>query len=127
VGSFAFLNFEGLTLRPVNQIITYINFDIQGANLAPSLREVTLSVGPETGGPLLEAAVTDAASDSGLQMFPASAVLGQGRSDHANFLNKNVPSVFFTDSNNGCYHTTGDEVKNTDFEKLEKQGRFPSK
>ena len=124
-GSRAFITLPSLTVRPLNQIVAYINYDIAGSNLSPSLREVTLAVGPETGGSVMQKVVTDAAANTdGLQLFTASAILSQGRSDHANFLRANVPSVHFTDANNGCYHTTGDETKNVDFSKLEKQGQI---
>jgi len=46
---------------------------------------------------------------------------GQGRSDHANFVAAGVPSVFFTDANNGCYHTAQDDVLALNFPKLDQQ------
>ena len=38
---------------PLDQMVAYLNFDIQGSNLLPSLRETTVMVGAETGGPAL--------------------------------------------------------------------------
>ena len=32
-----------------------------------------------------------------------------------------IPTVFFTDANNGCYHTVYDDVKMLDFKKLRLQ------
>ena len=43
-------------LVPLDQTIAYLNFDIQGTNISPSLRNVTVLVGAETGGPNLVAA-----------------------------------------------------------------------
>ena len=47
-----------------------------------------------------------------------SLVFGQGRSDHANFAAAGVPSVFFTDANNGCYHTVLDDIAHVDRDKF---------
>lgn len=118
VGSADFL---AAPVVPVDEIVTYLNFDIQGANLSPSLRDTTVMVGAETGGPALVRAATRAAQSSTLQTLVLSLVFGQGRSDHANFVNAGVPSVFFTDSNNGCYHTTRDDITTVDFAKLDQQ------
>ena len=106
---------------PVSQMVAYMNFDIQGANLLPALRETTVMVGAETGGAPLVAAAMQATEASTLATTPLSLVFGQGRSDHANFVGAGVPSVFFTDANNGCYHTTRDDIAAVDFAKLEQQ------
>jgi hypothetical protein len=108
---------------PVDQVVAYLNFDIQGANLLPSLRDTTVMVGAETGGPALMSAATRATQASTLNTLVLSLVFGQGRSDHANFVTAGVPSVFFTDANNGCYHTTRDDITNIDFGKLDQQIR----
>ncbi len=106
---------------PAEQMVAYMNFDIQGANLLPSLRETTIMVGAETGGPNLVAAAQRATEASSLSTTALSLVFGQGRSDHANFVNFRVPSVFFTDANNGCYHTSRDDIAAVDFTKLDQQ------
>jgi hypothetical protein len=106
---------------PVAQMVAYMNFDIQGANLLPSLRETTVMVGAETGGAPLVTAAMQATEASALSTAPLSLVFGQGRSDHANFVGAGVPSVFFTDANNGCYHTTRDDIAAVDFAKLDQQ------
>ena len=42
---------------PLEDTVAYVNFDIQGSNLLPSLADGTIVVGAETGGPnLVEAA-----------------------------------------------------------------------
>ncbi|OWY58856.1 hypothetical protein B7486_77720, partial [cyanobacterium TDX16] len=96
--------------------------DILGANLLPSLRDATILVGAETGGPQMEAAAAaamDAAPD--LSVLPLSLLFGQGRSDHAPFAAAEVPVAFFTDANPPCYHTTRDDVSVVDFDKLGQQ------
>jgi Zn-dependent M28 family amino/carboxypeptidase len=118
IGSAEFLE---APVVPVEQMVAYLNFDIQGANLLPSLRGTTVMVGAETGGPALVAAAARATQASTLQTLALSLVFGQGRSDHANFVSAGVPSVFFTDANNGCYHTTRDDIAAIDFAKLEQQ------
>lgn len=110
-------------LIPLDKIVGVLNFDIQATNLIPSLRSNTLAVGAETGGPQMSNAVADAYLDSGLTGRIFSQILGQRRSDYQNFLDQNVPTVFFTDSNGPCYHTAGDEVKVVDFDKMEKQAK----
>jgi Zn-dependent M28 family amino/carboxypeptidase len=106
---------------PLDKTVAYVNFDIQGANLLPSLANATVMVGAETGGPALVAAALKATEASTLDTAPLSLIFGQGRSDHAEFVKGGVPSVFFTDANNGCYHTAQDDVENLDFAKLDQQ------
>ncbi|HYF47199.1 MAG TPA: M28 family peptidase [Acidimicrobiales bacterium] len=106
---------------PLEDTIAYLNWDIQGANLAPSLTDLTVMVGAETGGPNLQAAAERAAGVSELRTLALSLLFGQGRSDHATFAEAEVPTVFFSDSNNSCYHTAQDEVETVDFDKLGQQ------
>jgi hypothetical protein len=106
---------------PLEDTIAYLNWDIQGANLAPSLTDLTVMVGAETGGPNLVDAADTAAGASGLRTLALSLLFGQGRSDHAVFAEAGVPVVFFTDSNNSCYHTAQDDVDVLDFDKLGQQ------
>ena len=106
---------------PLTKTIAYINFDIQGANLLPSLRNTSFAVGAETGGARLTNAVKSAIGNGPLQTRLVSSIFGQGRSDYVNFTNVGVPNVFFSDSTGPCYHTTKDELKVVDFTKLERQ------
>lgn len=106
---------------PLEKTITYVNFDIQGVNLLPSLRNFTILVGAETGGPNLIAAANSAREVSTLETVMLSLLFGQGRSDHAVLARVGVPAVFFTDANNGCYHTVKDDIDGVDFPKLEQQ------
>jgi Zn-dependent M28 family amino/carboxypeptidase len=114
-------DFLAAPVVPVDQIVAYLNFDIQGANLSPALRDTTVMVGAETGGAALIDAAQRATEASSLTTVALSLIFGQGRSDHANFVNAGVPSVFFTDANNGCYHTTRDDIAAVDFGKLDQQ------
>jgi hypothetical protein len=108
---------------PLEKTIAYVNFDIQGANLLPALRETTILVGAETGGENLVTASRTAREASTLDTLMLSLLFGQGRSDHAVLAGVGVPSVFFTDANNGCYHTVKDDINAVDFPKLEQQIR----
>jgi len=111
-------------LVPLASTRAYVNFDIQGANLLPSLRNVSFAVGAETGGAVLEQVTSDAIGRHSLDTRLFSLIFGQGRSDHAVFVEGGIPSVFFSDSTGGCYHTTGDEVSVVDFGKLSEQSRI---
>lgn len=111
-------------LIPMDKIVGYLNYDIMGANLMPSLRSFTTAVASETGGPNLQRKLANAVADEGLNVVSFSSALGQFRSDYTNFVNNGVPTIFFSDSTGGCYHTSGDEVKVVDFVKLNRQARI---
>ncbi len=108
-------------LAPLESTVAYINFDIQGANLLPALANTTVVVGAETGGANLVAAAQAAIAETELEEAMLSLLFGQGRSDHAVLVGAGVPSVFFTDANTGCYHTSQDDLAAVDFAKLEQQ------
>lgn len=108
-------------LVPNAAVKGYINFDIQGANLLPSLKTVSFAIGAETGGPAFEAIVDQAIQAEGLDTQLLSYIFGQLRSDYVNLVNAGIPTVFFTDANNGCYHTVDDDVEFLDFGKLRLQ------
>jgi hypothetical protein len=106
---------------PLDDTVAYLNWDIQGTNLSPALADTTVVVGAETGGPNLVAASEAATEASDLHALDLSLLFGQGRSDHAPFAAAGVPVVFFTDANNGCYHTSQDDLSTFDAEKLARQ------
>ena len=106
---------------PLADTVGYVNFDIQGANLLPALRNTTFAVGAESGGTRFQDIVQAAAGPQSLDTHLFSAIFGQGRSDYANFLNVDVPSVFYTDSTGPCYHTNQDEPGVVDYGKLDQQ------
>ncbi len=108
-------------LVPLAQTVAYINFDIQGSNLLPSLANATILIGSETGGSNLVESARQATQASTLDTVRLSLLFGQGRSDHANLVRAGVPSVFLTDANSGCYHTVKDDISAVDFAKLDQQ------
>ncbi len=108
-------------LIPLSDVVAYINFDIQGANLAPSARELSFAVGAESGGEMLSTFVQDAIDRVGLGTQRLTLNFGQGRSDYAPFWGKQIPVAFFTDATNACYHTSSDDVDIVDFRKLSRQ------
>ncbi|MET0578518.1 MAG: M28 family peptidase [Ilumatobacteraceae bacterium] len=105
----------------VDAVVAYLNWDIQGVNLLPSLVDTTFVIGAETGGPDLEDAVAAGTASSGLQPVDLSVLFGQGRSDHATFVDLGVPSVFFSDATSACYHTSQDDLAHLDLDKLARQ------
>jgi len=111
-------------LVPLAATVAYVNFDIQGANLLPSLRNVSFAIGSETGGASFGELVRGAIALETLGTRPLSLVFGQGRSDYVAFAEAEVPTVFFSDSTGGCYHTTSDDIDIVDFGKHEKQTRI---
>ena len=111
-------------LVPLADTVAYVNIDMQGADLLPSLRNTTFAVASETGGPQLQGLVTDAAHRSPLDVAILSNVFGAGYSDQSSFIPKSIPSVFFTDSAAGCYHTAQDDVGVVDWGKLERQRKM---
>lgn len=108
-------------LVPLAKTVGYVNFDIQGSNLLPSLRNTSIAVASETGGPRLQEIVRAAIGERSLDTAMFSAIFGQNRSDYVNFIGASVPSVFFTDATNACYHTVDDEIGVVDFDKLDVQ------
>jgi hypothetical protein len=108
-------------LVPHAAVKGYINFDIQGANLLPSLKNVSFAVGTETGGSPFGAMVDAAVQAEGMDTQLLSYLFGQLRSDYVNLVAAGIPTVFFSDANNGCYHTVNDDVKYVDFKKLKRQ------
>ena len=106
---------------PLAQMVAYLNLDIQGANLLPTLRPRTFAVGAESGGTALQAVVDQAYASTTLQGTRLSGIFGLYRSDYAPFLGKQVPTVFFTDSTGPCYHTPEDDESAVDFAKLDQQ------
>jgi len=111
-------------LVPLAATKAYLNFDIQGSDLVPSLAHSTFALSAETGGSALQAFVNAAdLAESGVDVRPLSYIFGQGRSDYANFVARSVPTVFFGDGTNGCYHTVGDDIGQVDRKKLAAQGR----
>jgi hypothetical protein len=108
-------------LVPLSSTVAYINFDIQGSNLLPSLRGTSFAVGAETGGAGFVNGVQAAIDSQPLETQMVSSIFGQNRSDYINLIGGGVPTVFFSDSTGPCYHTTGDDISVVDFRKLYQQ------
>jgi hypothetical protein len=108
-------------IAPLDKPVGYVNLDIQGANLLPSLRKISFALGAETGGAEFQSIVKHAIGGGPLQTQRLSWIFGQGRSDYVNFIGKHIPTVFFSDSTGPCYHTTQDEADIVDFGKLRQQ------
>jgi Zn-dependent M28 family amino/carboxypeptidase len=71
-------------LVPLEQTVTYVNFDILGADLLPTLRSTSFAVGSETGGSALRDIVDAAVAAQSLSVRPFRLHLRQLRSDYAN-------------------------------------------
>jgi Zn-dependent M28 family amino/carboxypeptidase len=108
-------------VAPLDQTVAYINFDILGSDLLPSIADSTIAIGAETGGATFVDSMTAAAGASSLDTSLLSVVFGQGRSDHVSFVERGVPAVFLTDATNACYHTAQDDVTAVNFDKLDEQ------
>jgi hypothetical protein len=106
---------------PLASTVAYLNFDVQGAVLLPSLRYKSFAVGAESGGAILASLVDAAVARQRLDTRRLSYIFGQERSDYANLVKAGVPTVFFGDSTGPCYHSTGDELPIVDFPKLREQ------
>jgi Peptidase family M28 len=110
-------------LVPVAQTVAYVNYDIQGANILPTLRTTTFAIGAETGGERLTTAVGRAVRPGSLATLRLSWIFGQGRSDYLPFIQAGVPTIFFSDSTGPCYHTAQDHADIVDYRKLHQQVR----
>ncbi len=123
VGSLAYADSP---LVPLASTVAYINLDILGSNLVPSLRNTTFAIGAESGGTALQALVDAAAMQQSLDTSQFSRLFCQERSDHVVFMDPNraVPTVFLTDATGSCYHTPGDEIGVVDLEKLAEQSQL---
>lgn len=111
-------------LVPLAQTVANVNIDLIGANLLPSVSDISFAVAPETGGELLRSLTAAAIAPSWLRTQMVSYVFGQDRSDYKNFADHQIPTVFFGDSTGACYHTTGDELRQVDWKKLRAQSQI---
>lgn len=117
-------HFVAHPLVPLADVAAYVNFDIQGANLAPSVRELSFAIGAESGGEALTTPLEQAVEAVALETKRLTLTFGQARSDYHPFWAEAVPIVFFSDATNACYHTSSDEVALVDFGKLARQAEI---
>jgi Peptidase family M28 len=111
-------------LIPLQDTVAYLNLDIQGANLRPSIRNFSFALGAETGGARFQQLVQQAIDPGTLDTRQLSVIFGQGRSDHVSFVGAGVPAVFFSDATGPCYHTDSDDFAIVDFDKLDQETRI---
>lgn len=116
--------FSNNPLVPLSSIKSYVNLDIHGQNLLPSLRNVTFALASESGGLTQQLLLFSAKQGSSLDLRGLSRLFGQDRSDHASFIDDGVPVVFLSDAPGSCYHTFGDDAAALDLNKLADEGEF---
>ncbi|MBI3783372.1 MAG: M20/M25/M40 family metallo-hydrolase [Deltaproteobacteria bacterium] len=93
---------------PLADTVGYVNFDILGQDLLPSLSTTSFAVGSETGGQTLQAIVERAAALETLRLHEVSYLLGEERSDYKNFVDHRVPTVFLSDATGPCRRLGGE-------------------
>jgi len=111
-------------LVPNAAVTAYLNYDIQGQNFLPSIRNTTLALSGETGGLALLLRVLVAAQFQSLDLHGLTNTFGMGRSDHVNLISVGVPTVFFTDAPGTCYHDHDDDIDIVDLDKLREQAQI---
>jgi hypothetical protein len=121
VGSLAYVNSP---LVPLASTVAYVNLDIQGANLLPSLQSTSFAIAAESGGVALQSLVQAAVMRESVDTRLLTRALGQDRSDHAVLIESGVPSVFFSDATGACYHTPDDDMSVVDLRKLREQSQI---
>ena len=106
-------------LVPLADTVGYVNFDIQGANLSPSLRNTSFAIGvrdrrrrPAADRPRRDRRLD--AADRGAQHD-----LRPGSQRPRQLPRHQIPTVFFSDATGPCYHTNADEFAIVDFGKLQ--------
>lgn len=119
LGSDAFLKDPSFDLSLLN---AYINLDIIGLNLMAGLENHHMIIGSETGGVNLEKLVKDAIDPEKSKFIyhQLSYAFGHGRSDMSSFLRHGfkVPLLFFSDGDGPVYHSSSDEAKNINYDKV---------
>jgi hypothetical protein len=120
-GSLAYVN---APLVPLASTVAYVNLDIQGENLLPSLQNTSFAIAAESGGTALQSLVQDAVMRESVDTRLLTRALGQDRSDHAVLIESGVPSVFFSDATGACYHTPNDDISVVDLRKLREQSQI---
>lgn len=118
------LAYVGAPLVPLASTVAYVNLDIQGANLLPSLQSTSFAIAAESGGAALQSLVQAAVMRESVDTRLLTRALGQDRSDHAVLIDSGVPSVFFSDATGACYHTPDDDIDVVDLRKLREQSQI---
>lgn len=100
--------------KPIENTIAMLNFDMVGRN-EPELLWVG---GAFFGEDLIKIAET-ANSHTGFELLYNMGLLS-GASDHAYFLRKKIPALFFFSGMHDDYHTPSDDIEKIDFDKLKR-------
>lgn len=101
-------------VKPIENTIAMLNFDMVGRN-EPELLWVG---GAFFGEDLIKIAET-ANSHTGFELLYNMGLLS-GASDHAYFLRKKIPALFFFSGMHDDYHTPSDDIDKIDFDKLKR-------
>ncbi|HSL88301.1 MAG TPA: M20/M25/M40 family metallo-hydrolase [Ignavibacteriaceae bacterium] len=101
-------------VKPIENTIAMLNFDMVGRN-EPELLWVG---GAFFGEDLIKIAET-ANSHTGFELLYNMGLLS-GASDHAYFLRKKIPALFFFSGLHDDYHTPSDDIEKIDFDKLKR-------
>jgi len=64
------------------------------------------------------------AKESGMKVNDIGATVPYGSSDHASFVAKKVPALFFNSGIHSDLHKTGDDVEKIDFDKMERSAKM---
>ncbi len=101
-------------VKPIENTIAMLNFDMIGRN-EPELLWVG---GAFFGEDLIKIAET-ANAHTGFELLYNMGLLS-GASDHAYFLRKKIPALFFFSGLHDDYHTPSDDIEKIDFDKLKR-------
>ncbi|NRA46683.1 MAG: M20/M25/M40 family metallo-hydrolase, partial [Oligoflexales bacterium] len=106
----------------LNHAKLLLNLDILGLNFFDfeAAKKWHFVIGSESGGRKLKKDIEASFKDSGIQRIQLSYVFGEQRSDMTSFVNSKlkIPFIFFSDGDGSVYHSTADEVKYINFEKV---------
>ena len=105
----------------VDDVVAYIDYDIQGANLSVELRATTFAVGAGTGGSTLAEALTVAGTASLALAVTRLDSVTELTVDAASFVELGVPAIGFTDRTTACPGSTADVAGLVDVDKLGRQ------
>jgi hypothetical protein len=68
--------------------------------------------------------MNSASKEAGIKVNDKGAVMDFGSSDHASFIEKGVPALFFNSGVHSDLHNVGDDVEKIDFDKMEKSAKM---
>ena len=103
-----------------------INLDIIGLNLFTGMENTLLAMGGETGGKKLLNDLNEASKISGLDVYNLSYALTHNRADVSSLINAKlkVPVIHLTSGDGSVYHSTADEVRYLNQDKISKTSKL---